>query len=89
MHMGRLGLRSAARVACAAHWGSWADCLHTVAQRHENIAHTMAEALSSPPVDAVHIGGAVASRRQLAMIGYDCPDWAYVLEGGAPSSTEP
>ena len=84
MHMGGLGLRSAARVACAAHWGSWADCLHTVAQRHENIAHTMAEALSSPPVDAVHIGGAVASRRQLATIGYDCPDWASVLEGARP-----
>ena len=30
MHMGGLGLRSAARVACAAHWGSWADFLHTV-----------------------------------------------------------
>ena len=27
------------------HSGSWADCLHTVAQRHENIAHTMAELL--------------------------------------------
>ena len=62
----------------------WADCLHTVAQRHENIAHTMAEALSSPPVDAVHIGGAVASRRQLATIGYDCPDWASLLEGARP-----
>ena len=67
-----LGLRSATRVAYAAHWGSWADCLHTVAQ-HENIAHTMAEALSSPPVDAVHIG-TVASRRKLATMGYDCPD---------------
>ena len=44
----------------------------------------MAEALSSPPVDAVHIGGAVASRRQLATIGYDCPDWASLLEGARP-----
>ena len=44
----------------------------------------MAEALSSPPVDAVHIGGAVASRRQLATIGYDRPDWASVLEGARP-----
>ena len=84
MHMGGLGLRSVTRVACAAHWGSWADCLHIVAQRHENIARTMAEALSSPPVDAVHIRGAVASHRQLAAIGYDCPDWAFLLEGSRP-----
>ena len=31
-----------------------------------------------------HMGGARASRRQLATIGYDCPDWASLLEGARP-----
>ena len=32
-HMGGLRLRSAVRTAPAAHWGSWADCLHTISER--------------------------------------------------------
>ena len=29
-----LGLRSVVRTALAAHWSSWADCVHTISERH-------------------------------------------------------
>ena len=74
-HLGGLGLRGAHRSARAAFWGSWADCLHTISQRHGDIAH----ALESPPASAVHIQAAVSCGLQLAEVGYDCPDWLSLL----------
>ena len=53
----RLGLRSAVRLRFAAHWGSWADCLHMVKARHPTISGMMVRALAtadrSPTIQAV------------------------------------
>ena len=48
LHMEGLGLRSAVRTAPAAHCGIWADCLHTISERHAHIAHTMNGRLDFP-----------------------------------------
>ena len=58
-----LGLRSAHRSARAAFWGSWADCLQTISQRHGHISQTLLDALESLPASAVHIPSTGASRR--------------------------
>ena len=83
--MGGLGLRSAVRTAPAAHWGSWADCLHTISERHTHVAHTMTDALISPSVAAVHLTGAVWSRASLAESGFVCPEWTALVEGFRPN----
>ena len=43
---GGLGLRSAVHLRFAAHWGSWADCLHMVKARHA-ISGMMVRALAT------------------------------------------
>ena len=85
LHMGGLGLRSAVRTAPAAHWASWADCLHTISERHAHIAHTMTDALISPSAAAVHLTGAVRSRASLAESGFVCPEWTALVEGLRPN----
>ena len=42
---GGLGLRSAVRVAPAAYWASWADCLAMVRARHPRLANLVVDAL--------------------------------------------
>ena len=78
------GLRSASRTIHAACWGSWADCLSTIRQRHANIAQTMVEALDSPPVTAIHLVGAASSRAMLAAGGFVSPFWYQLLQGWRP-----
>ena len=82
--MGGLGLRSASRTSHAACFGSWADCLATIRHRHEHVAVTMAEALSHPPVSAVHLTGAARSRQFLAGAGFESLDWLSLLDGLRP-----
>ena len=81
LHLGGLGLRSAVCTVPAAHWGSWADCLHTISERHARIARTMMDALISPSAGAVHFTGAVRSRASLADSGFVCPEWTALVEG--------
>ena len=38
---GGLGLSCAARSTVAAHWSSWADCVHMIKQRHSEVAEIM------------------------------------------------
>ena len=38
---GGLGLSCAARSTVAAHWSSWADCVHMIKQRHPEVAEIM------------------------------------------------
>ena len=80
-----LGLRSAVRRAPAAHWGSWADCLHTISERHAHIDQTMTDALISPSAAAVHLTGGVRNRASLAECGFVCPEWAALMEGLQPN----
>ena len=46
MRMGGLGLRSAERCAHAAHWASWADALHMIAQRNPAVAEMVVQSMS-------------------------------------------
>ena len=85
LHLGGLGLRSAVRTAPAARWGSWADCLHTISERHAHIARTMTDALISPSAGAVHLTGVVRSRASLADSGFVCPEWTALVEGLRPN----
>ena len=87
LHIGGLGLRSAVRTAPAPRWGSWADCLHTISERHAHIAHTMMDALNSPSAAAVHLTGAVRSRASLAKSGFVCPaEPTWPRQGGSRRS---
>ena len=88
LHLGGLGIRSASRTAHAAYWGSWADCLSTIRERHSNIAEIMSEALSNPPATAVHLQGVVQSRSSLATVGFTTPDWNSLLQGLRPRQPE-
>ena len=45
--MGGLGVGGASRTCDAAHWGSWADCLEMVTNRHPHIAHAILRGLAS------------------------------------------
>ena len=84
LFLGGLGLRSASRTAHAAYWGSWADCLHTIRQRHSMVADTIAHALVSPPSSAVHLVGASTSREVLLSVDFRCPSWQELLHGLRP-----
>ena len=84
LHLGGLGNRSASRTAHAAHWGSWADCLSTIRERHSNIAEVMSEALANPPATAAHLQGALQSRSSLASVGFITPAWSSFLQGLRP-----
>ena len=46
---GGLGLRSAARLAPAAYWASWADCLSQVHARAPHVCAQLLEELEGPP----------------------------------------
>ena len=47
LRLGGLGLRSAVRVAPAAYWASWADCLEMIQRRHPVLAAMFTNALSA------------------------------------------
>ena len=87
LHLGGLGTRSASRTAHAAHWGSWADCLSTIRERHRNIAEVMSEAMTNPPATAAHLQGALQSRSSLVSVGFTTPDWSSLVQGVAAKST--
>ena len=45
--LGGLGVGGASRTCDAANWGSWADCLEMVKNRHPHIAHAILRGLAS------------------------------------------
>ena len=84
---GGLGLRSAVHLRFAAHWGSWADCLHMVKARHPMISGMMVRALASadrsPTIQAV-----LSCERTLRDSGFDAPNWEDLAEGARPHQDE-
>ena len=84
---GGLGLRSAVRLRFAAHWGSWADCLHMVKARHPMISGMMVRALASadrsPTIQAV-----LSCERTLRDSGFDAPKWEDLAEGARTHQDE-
>jgi hypothetical protein len=94
--LGGLGLRSATRLAQAAYWASWADCLPMIQQRHPPIARSVAAALDLPMgaearadcLQEVRVARAALLREGFAA----CPSAQGLLAGARPpqpESTEP
>ncbi len=88
LRFGGLGLRCATRLAPAAYWASWCDCLPMIQQRHPALAAFFVESLSLPAEEeatADCLQEARAARTALLGDGYeDCPTWPQVLQGARP-----
>ena len=76
--MGGLGLRSASRLRDAAHWGSWADKLKMVHERHRMVADVILRAMAvrseAPAIEAIN-----QSVENLLAVGYDVPTWESLM----------
>ncbi len=90
LRLGGLGLRSAVRVAPAAYWASWADCLEMIQRRHPVLAAMFTNALSAEaPSPAPCLHELQQGRVQLRWEGYhDCPSWADLARGVRPRQPE-
>ena len=49
LRFGGLGLTSPVRIRGSAHWGSWADCLPMIHERHPEVAGALLEQLNGEP----------------------------------------
>ena len=87
--LGGLGLRCAARMAPAAWWASWADCLPMLRERAPALTADICRALDAgaaglPP----GLRQAAEARRQLAQEGYETPTWTALALGARPPPTQ-
>ena len=74
LRAGGLGLRSAVRLAPAAYWASWADCLHMIRQRHPLLANSFLQSLQAEAPLEPSLAALVQARTQLMWEGYaECP----------------
>ena len=70
---GGLSLMSAVRSRVAAHWSSWADCIHMIKQRHPEVAETLIMGIHRDPSPCF-----VAVRHCQGLLegaGLDVPSW--------------
>ena len=83
---GGLGFRSAARLAPAAYWASWADSLAMTRQRHPQTADRMVQELERGGEGlAPCLREAAAAAESLRDAGFDnCPTWQAVSNGARP-----
>ena len=84
LQWGGLGLRSAARLAPAAHWASWSDCLAMVQARHPDVAEALVHALEEGGGQNVVLQEVVACRNQLRECGAKVPGWRDLAAGARP-----
>ena len=73
---GGLGLRSAARLAPAAYWASWADCLSQVHARAPEVRTQLLRELEGPPSRAHCVREAQHASAVLAAEGMEVPEWS-------------
>ena len=74
---GGLGLTSAVRSRVAAHWSSWADCIHMIRQRHLSVAETLITGIHRGPAPCF---AAVRSRQgTLEEVGL-IPSWRTLVD---------
>jgi hypothetical protein len=89
LRAGGLGLRSAVRVAPAAYWASWADCLPMIQARHPNLAQLFVRALEGGSAAEPCLQELLQSRAQLVWEGFeDCPTWPQLAAGRRPQQPE-
>ena len=75
LRLGGLGLRSAVRVAPAAYWASWADCLAMIRARHPGLANLIVQALEGDTREPC-LRELQQARAQVVMEGCtSCPGW--------------
>ena len=86
-HWGGLGLRSAVRSSCAAHWASWADSLPMIQKRHPAVARLIIAQLTNQS-DGFHLSGATFSRERLLDVSFAVPTWVQIADGLRPGQPQ-
>ena len=88
LRLGGLGLRSAVRVAPAAYWASWADCLAMVRARHPGLANLIVQALEGDTREPC-LRELQQARAQVVMEGCtSCPGWQELAMGARPQQPQ-
>ena len=71
--LGGLGLTSAVRSRVAAHWSSWADCIHMIRQRHPSVAETLITGIHRGPTPC--FAPVRTCQGTLEEAGLEIPSW--------------
>ena len=87
LHWGGLGLRTAARSSCAAHWASWADSLPIIQKRHTAEARLIIAQLTDQS-DGLHLSGATFSRERLLDVSSAVPTRVQIADGLHPGQPQ-
>ena len=82
--LGGLGLRSATRTRQSAFWGSWADALHMIHQRHPEVADRIVAGLSHPEGLPNLSGAAEAANCLRGVEDFEPPSWDELKLGARP-----
>ena len=82
---GGLGLHSAVLTRSAAHWASWADCMHMIRNRHPSICRSILTGLSGE-IPSVGLQSVRRCGRELQDVGFELPSWVDLAEGLRPNS---
>ena len=90
-HLGGLGLRSAVRVAPAAHFAAWADALEVIMARCPSVGQHILRSLEAeqgPYADAACMVEARQARDVVVAEGFVGPSWAEFASGKRPPQVE-
>ena len=82
---GGLGLHNAVLIRSAAHWASWADCMHKNRNRHPSICRSILTGLSVE-FPSVGLQSVRSCGRELQDVGFELPSWVDLAEGLRPNS---
>ena len=83
--MGGLGVGGCSRIRHAAHWGSWADCLEMVKDRHPQVAEDIIRGMN---LAHGHMAVVEESGARLREVGLDTPNWEALADGLRPGPQE-
>ena len=70
-----------------AYWASWADCLHTVQQRHPAVGDQISSALSRG-APGRYLDVAASCRERLLEVSFEAPPWEDLQRGAFPRQHE-
>ena len=87
LSVGGLGLRFASRMSTPAYWASWADCLHTVQQRHPAVGDQISSALSRG-APGRYLDAAASCRERLLDVSFEAPPREDLQRGALPRQHE-
>ena len=79
LSIGGLGLRNASRMSTPACWASWADCLHTVQQRH--LVVVIRSPLRCHVARGRCLDAAARCRERPLDVSFEAPRWEDLQEG--------